>query len=69
MRIRKKNEESTTVDFATLEVGTVFYDSDGDLIMKTDHEQDGVDLSTGAIYTDHCGDRVTPVRAEVQILD
>lgn len=68
MKIRKQNEKRT-VDFATLKVGDCFYDSDGDLIMKTDHEQDGVDLSNGVIYTDHCGDMVTLVNAEVQIID
>ncbi len=67
MRVRKNNEKNT-VDFAELEPGDCFRDK-GKLWIKTDYKQDGVCLNDGEIRSEFCGDMVTPVNAEVQIID
>ena len=64
-----ENNEKNTVDFAELEPGDCFRDEDGDLLIKTDCEQDAVQLSNGIVYGGLCGDMVTPVNAEVQIIN
>lgn len=67
MRVIKNNEKNT-VDFAELEPGDCFRWADS-LLIKTDQEQDAVDLEDGVVYGDMCRKRVIPVNAEVQIID
>lgn len=68
MKIIEKSKKGT-VDFSTLKVGDCFKDDDGDLMMKLDEKQKAVGLSNGYVYDDMCSDAVTPVNAEVQIID
>lgn len=68
MKVIEKSRENT-VDFSTLKVGDCFKDGEGDLMMKLDEKQKAVNLSDGCVYGDMCGDAVTPVNAEVQIID
>ncbi len=67
MRVRENNEKNK-VDFADLGEGDCFRYC-GELWIKTDYEQDGVCLVDGNVHEDMCGDMVTPVNAEVQIID
>lgn len=67
MRVIENNEKNT-VDFAELKPGDCFRWGDS-LLIRTDYEQDAVDLEDGSTYSNMCGDQVTPVNAEVQIID
>lgn len=67
MRIKENNEENT-VDFAELESGECFR-YQRDLWVKTDYEQDAVCLQDGNVRADMCGEQITPINAEVQIID
>ena len=67
MRV-KENNEKNTVDFAELEAGDCFRYG-GKLWIKTNYAQDAVRLCDGTVYSDMCEDIVTPVNAEVQIID
>lgn len=69
MKVIRKDQEDTTMDFETLGIGDCFIDEAGDLMMKLDEEQDAVDLNNGHVYGNMCGDRVTRVNAEVHIID
>lgn len=64
-----KSSKKDKVDFGELKSGDCFLDGDGDLMMKTDHAQDAVQLDDGCIYTDLCGDEVTLVNTEARIID
>lgn len=68
MRILEGNKKKT-VDFEELKSGDCFRDAEGDLMMKIDIDQDAVELSNGVVYGGLCGDQVTPVNAEVHIID
>ncbi len=68
MKVKDKVQKDK-VDFADLAEGDCFKDDDGDICIKTDWEQDSVDLVTGAVYAGQCGHKVTPVNAEVRIID
>ena len=63
-----ENNEKNTVDYAELEPGDCFRHRDK-LWMKVDYDQDGVCLEDGELRCEFCGDMVTPVNAEVQIID
>ena len=67
MRV-KENNEKNTVEYATLDKGDCFR-YQGDLLIKTDGSQNAVCLSDGSEYYIMCGEQVTPVNAEVQIID
>lgn len=67
MRV-KENNEKNTVDFEKLEPGDCFRYG-GKLHIKSDYEQDSVCLTDGAAHDQMCGNQVTPVNAEVQIID
>lgn len=68
MRIKDKVEKDK-VDFAELESGDCFRDCDGELMIKTDWEQDAVSLEDGQVFSNWCGRAVTPVNAEVHIIN
>ena len=67
MRVRENNEKNT-VDFTTLDTGDCFR-YQGDLLIKTNGNQNAVCLGDGGEYDKMCGEQVTPVNAEVQIID
>ncbi len=66
MKVRENSEEKT-VDFGRLNPGDCFRWND-ELYIKSDFNQNAVGLNDGHALTDMCGDMVTPVNAEVQIL-
>ena len=68
MKVIEK-KENNKVDFADLNVGDCFKDDDGDIMIKTDWEQEAVHLATGIVYINQCERMITPVNAEVQIID
>lgn len=68
MRILENNEKNK-VDFAELDAGDCFRDCDGELMIKTDWEQDAVSLEDGQVFGNFCGKEVTPVNAEVRVID
>lgn len=63
-----ENNEKNLVDFADLDAGDCFR-YQGDLCVKSDYRQEAISLNDGTAYEDMCGERVTPVSAEVQIID
>lgn len=68
----KENNEGNTVDFTKLDPGDCFrytYGEKSDLYIKSDHSQDATRLSDGHMLINMYGDMVTPVNAEVQIID
>lgn len=67
MRINENNEENT-VDFANLSAGDCFRYY-GDLCVKSEVEQEAVGLKTGKGFANMCGEQVTPVNAEIRIID
>ena len=67
MRILENNEKNT-VDFADLDPGDCFRWA-GDLYVKADYEQDATGLLDGSALSEMCGEQVTPVNAEIQIID
>ena len=67
MRVIENNEKNT-VDFAVLNPGDCFR-WEGNLYVKSDYGQDATGLTDGSALGDMCGDMVTPVNAEVQIID
>jgi len=67
MRI-KENNEGNTVDYGELEAGDCFRYKNK-LYVKADYEQDAICLTDGSMQCDMCGEKVTPVNAEVQIID
>ena len=67
MKVRENNEKNI-VDYATLNKGDCFR-YQGYLLIKTDGSQNAVCLSDGSEYDRMCGEQVTPVNAEVQIID
>jgi len=67
MKVIENNEENT-VDFEELEPGDCFRWK-SNLLIKTDCEQDAVDLEDGSTYSDMCKEQVTPVNTEVRIID
>ena len=67
MKVLGKNEKNT-VDFVELDAGDCFQ-YEGNLYVKSEYEQDAVGLTDGHALCDMCGDQVTPVNAEVQIID
>lgn len=64
----KENNEKNTVDYEKLEPGDCFRFED-ELFIKSDYDQDAVGLKSGHAKCDMCGEQVTPVNAEVQIID
>lgn len=67
MRV-KENNERNLVSFSKLKQGDCFRWSNS-ILIKTDVEQDAVDLADGVVYSNMCDDMVTPINAEVQIID
>lgn len=63
-----ENNEKNTVDFAELDPGDCFR-WEGGLYIKSDYEQDAVGLGNGHPLAEMCGEQVTPVNAEIQIID
>lgn len=64
-----ENVKQNVVDFETLNPGDCFKDKEGDIMIKTDWEQDAVMLRDGVVFSDQCGQMVTPIDAEVQIIN
>lgn len=62
------SKDDGTVDFETLDEGDCFK-WDGRLMIKTDVSQDAVCLDNGEILGEMCGDMVTPINAEIRIID
>ena len=69
MKVIRKDQGDTIVDFETLETGDCFIDEDGDLMIKLDTEQDAATLDNGVVYSEQCGKQVTRANAEVHIID
>ena len=67
MRVLENNEKNT-LDFEELDAGDCFRYA-GELHIKSDFEQDSVCLNNGIAYDKMCGKQVTPVNAQVQIID
>lgn len=67
MRVRENNEKNT-VDFGELKPGDCFR-FEGDLCVKSTHQQNATGLESGDHFYDMCGILVTPVNAEVHIID
>lgn len=65
MRVKDKDK----VDFAELKTGDCFINYDGSLMFKTNYKQSAVDLRDGCLYSGLCGGQVTPVNAEVHIVN
>lgn len=63
-----ESKSNETVDFESLDEGQCFRWQNR-LMIKTDIGQDGVCLDNGEILCDMCDDVVTPVNAEVHIID
>ena len=63
-----ENSKENTVDFAKLKPGDCFK-WENSLLIKTDYKQDAVDLETGAVYENICGEEITPINAEVRIIN
>jgi len=67
--MRIKDAKKETVDYKELEVGDCFRWEDS-LLIKTDCGQDAVDLADGSVYSNMCEEEdITPVNAEIQIID
>ncbi|KKN69799.1 hypothetical protein LCGC14_0437450 [marine sediment metagenome] len=67
MRVRENNEKNL-IDFADLDAGDCFR-YEGTVCIKTEFDQDAVTLGDGSVWSDMCGNMVTPVNAEVQIIN
>jgi len=67
MKVVRKNEKKK-VNFADLNKGDCF-EWVNSVLIKTDYEQDAVDLVDGTVYSGICGEDVYPVNAEVHIID
>ena len=67
MRI-KENNEKNTIDYEKLNAGDCFR-FENEICVKSDFEQDAIRLVDGQMLSDMCGEMVTPVNAEVQIID
>ena len=67
MRI-KENKKTNKIDFASLRPGDCF-EAFGRLYVKSQAEQRATGLETGDARVCMCGIFVTPVNAEVQIID
>lgn len=67
MKVRKQNEKRT-VDFAILNPGDCFMAWDR-LYVKSQSEQQATGLENGDARVCMCGIQVTPVNAEIQIID
>lgn len=63
-----ENNEKNTVDFAELNPGDCFR-LEGYLYVKSAYGQEAVGLDDGHALCGMCGDMVTPVNAQVQIID
>ena len=63
-----ENNEKNTVDFTELDPGDCFRYG-GNLYIKSTCDQEAVRLIDGCAMEEMCGERVTPVNAEVQIID
>ena len=67
MRV-KGNNEKNTVDFEDLSAGDCFrYEKN--LYVKSSYSQDAIGLSDGHALCNMCDTQVTPVNAEVQVID
>ena len=64
-----ENVEQNTVDFEMLNPGDCFKDEDGDVMIKIDWEQNAVLLRNGVVFSSQCGKMVTPINAEVRIIN
>jgi len=62
------NNEKNTVDFADLKPGDCFR-WDSDIYVKSAYGQDAICLDDGFMIQEMCGEQVTPVDAEVRIID
>ena len=67
MRV-KENNEKNVVDFGELDKGDCFK-WEGNLYIKSACDQEAVGLNDGFALADMCGEMVTPVNAEVQVID
>lgn len=63
-----ENNEKNLVDFTDLNAGDCFRYG-GRLYIKSDCDQEAVGLNDGDALCDMCDTMVTPVNAEVQIID
>ncbi len=62
------NNKKSTIDFANLRPGRCFIYGDC-LYIKCNFAQQAVRLTDGAVCFKMCGEQVTPVNAEVRIID
>ena len=67
MKVRENNEKSK-VDFTNLKPGDCFR-AWGSLYVKSRKDQDATNLKNGEARVNMCGIYITPVNAEVQIID
>ena len=67
MRVIKSNKENK-VDFASLRPGDCF-EAWGELYVKSSADQQATGLSTGQARVSMCGIQVTPVNAEVHVIN
>lgn len=63
-----ENNEKNLVDFADLNAGDCFRYR-GQVYVKSQCNQEAVGLSDGDAQEEMCGNMVTPVNAEVHIID
>lgn len=71
MRIVNVKAEQESVKFEDLDEGQCFKwgKDDDEVYLKTDYEQDAVNLETGEYFSNLCGEDVFPVDAEVHVIE
>lgn len=71
MNVVNDAAEQKPVKFEDLDEGQCFKWSKGEsgIMLKTDCDQDAVDLTDGEYYSDLCGEDVYPVNAEIHIVN
>jgi hypothetical protein len=64
-------DDVSLTKYEDLEEGQCFkWSKDAEnVLLKTDYEQDAVDLVDGEYYSDLCGEDVYPVEAEIHIIN
>ncbi|MCK5611630.1 hypothetical protein KAR91_57700 [Candidatus Pacearchaeota archaeon] len=70
--VRHEKEESKRILFEDLDKGACFWfsdETDENIWMKTNYEQDAVDLTDGEYRNKLCGETVYPVNIELHIFD
>lgn len=66
--MKVKETKKHKVDFATLKPGDCFW-WDNTLFVKSNYNQRATGLVGGRSLCDMCGEMVTPINAEVHIID